>query len=82
MVDVWLIILAVVMPFVLTFMNVVLLARYIDPAHAKGHFASKGVIVSEMRGHEAVVQQPHAPFSSLAAVYSAAGGSWGASAAF
>lgn len=45
MVDVWLIILAVICPFVLTFLNVVILARYIDPAHAKGHYLSKAVIV-------------------------------------
>lgn len=47
MVNVVLIVVGAIVPFVLLFMNFVLLARYIDPAHAKGHWISKGIIVRQ-----------------------------------
>jgi hypothetical protein len=48
MVNIVLIIVGAIVPFVLLFMNFILLARYIDPAHAKGHWISKGIIVRQV----------------------------------
>jgi hypothetical protein len=44
--DVGLIVVAVVVPFVLIFFNLVVMAHYIDPQAASGHFIAKLVIVS------------------------------------
>ncbi len=49
MVNVVLIVVGAIVPFVLLFMNFVLLARYIDPSHAKGHWIAKSIIV-RLRG--------------------------------
>lgn len=45
MVDIALIIVAIVTPFVLVFLNVVILAKYVDPQHASGHYLSKFIVV-------------------------------------
>lgn len=45
MVDAWLIILAVVVPFVLLFINLLILAKYVDPEHAKGHWFAKAFVL-------------------------------------
>lgn len=43
--DVWLLIVTIVTPFVLLFLNTLILARYVDSAHAKGHWVAKFVII-------------------------------------
>ncbi len=45
MVDAALIVTAVIIPVVLLAANLVLLAKYIDPQHAAGHYISKFVLV-------------------------------------
>ena len=46
MVNAGLIVTAVIIPLLLLLANLVLLAKYIDPQHAAGHYLSKGILVT------------------------------------
>lgn len=46
MVDVSLVVTAVVIPFLLIFFNLIVMAHYIDPQAAGGHFIGKLMVVS------------------------------------
>ncbi len=47
-VDIGLIVIACILPFILIFFNLVVMAHYIDPNAAGGHFIAKLVIVSSL----------------------------------
>jgi len=79
MVNVVLIVVGAIVPFVLLFMNFVLLARYIDPAHAKGHWVAKSIIVSIATFSEMTTAPKPMP---LAALHTNFGGMWSFSPSF
>lgn len=45
MVDVALVVVAVLAPVILVFINLIILAKYVDPEHASGHYISKLFVV-------------------------------------
>lgn len=47
MVDIALIVIACIVPVVLIFANLVIIARYVDPSAAAGHYIAKLMIVSD-----------------------------------
>jgi hypothetical protein len=54
MISIALLVVAIITPFVLIFANLVLLAKYIDPQHAAGHYVAKFFLVRPLCGHQVI----------------------------